>query len=229
MLLSPWNHANVAWTPIDNRMVFAQHPLLNLVASDVEVLAKRLPIIIRAVFNGAAALPEVLITPTDQYNPFGDYTPRTIQDYPFTLVRDAMYVDETGHPSYQNGIWADPNAQHWNTPPGRGFRLFDDEGYPSQALREVIGRLHALAEEAEHTRNLVYNLYQAGGLVHRVVQHYGQNYQVFAVTLDGLQERLRDLNLPEADEAFILASHIAESQRQMHFYQSMQPTNPYGV
>lgn len=227
MLLSPYEHRHLVWTPIDNRSLAAKFPTLNLLAEDVEKLAERLPIVIPVLPQGQTPIPVALITPTQTENPFGEHMPRLLQDYPFSLAPQVVCVDEAGAPIYQDALWADPNAPHWQASPQNGYRLFDDHGQPSEALQQVLKRLRALQPSIARTQALVELLDQAGALSQQQVRHLEQNHHVFRVVTDeDLGDRLDDLDPDRAGQARLFADWIAHSQKALTF---LPPTpSPYG-
>lgn len=217
MLLSPQLHAQSVWTAIDNRNQAAQRPTVTLVAADVEKLHDRLPIVIPQAPQGQTALPMALVNPSRSAHPFGDHTPCLFQDYPFQLVPKALGMDEWGEPALQDTLWIDPSAPHWNTDLRNGYPLFDDEGQPSEALKQVMQRLRALQAEMERTRALVELLNTAGGLSRYRIWHRDQEYHVLKVVMDGLEARLEAIDSPLAMTAAWFADRIAHAQQSLEF------------
>lgn len=228
MLLSPHHHRFYVWSPIDNRSLAARFPTLALTVGDVDKLADRLPIVIPASSQGETPLPIALVTPTQTANPFGEYMPQLMRDYPFQLVPQALCLNDAGETVFQDALWAAPDAPHWQTNPQNGYRLFDDEGQPSAALTDVLARLRALQPEIARTQALVNLLMQAGVLWQQQVHHLEQVYAVYKVEItEGLGEQLEALDSSQAGKALWLAERMEHSQQSLAF---LPPSpSPYGV
>ena len=216
MFISPYQHRYLRCLQIDNRQIAAQQRRIDLVMSDITPLSRRMPIVIPANFSGA--LPQALVTPSDTHDPFNGHTPSLWQEYPFFLAAHSLMVDSDGESTMGDALWADPNAPHLSQATSSGgYRLFGDNGRPSEHLQRVMQRLRQLQQEVARTQALVALLEQAGGLERKIITHHGQSMSIYRVVTDGLADRLEELDAQRAGHALIMAEAIAESQKGVAF------------
>lgn len=216
MFISSYQHRYLRCLQIDNRQIAAQQLRIDLVMSDITPLSRCVPIVIPA--NGVVALPQALVTPSDTHDPFNGHTPCLWQEYPFFLAGQSLVVDDTGAPATADALWADPNAPHLGQAASSGgYRLFDDQGMPSEHLRRVMQRLRQLQEEVGRTQRLVALLERAKGLERKMITHHGHNMSVYRIVVEGLADRLENIDPSQAGHALVMAEAIAESQQNVPF------------
>ncbi len=232
MLISSYQHRYLRCLQIDNRQIAAQQLRIDLVMSDITPLSRCVPIVIPA--NGVVALPQALVTPSDTHDPFNGHIPCLWQEYPFFLAGQSLVVDDKGAPATADALWADPNAPHLGQATSSGgYRLFDDQGMPSEHLRRVMQRLRQLQEEVGRTQRLVALLERAEGLERKMITHHGHSMSVYRIVVEGLADRLENIDPSQAGHALVMAEAIAESQQRLPFTTSAdhwqsQPPSPFG-
>lgn len=209
MLIQPGQHAHLRCLPIENRTFAAAEPSLALVASDVQTLVgSGIPIILPVTPD---ALPKALLTEATHDDSLAGHTPLLWQAYPFSLVPSVVGADAEGSPSFQNVLWAEPDAPHWSQT--HGDRLFTPSGDPAPFLKAVLERLQEQERQACYTRELIALLHQAEALTTAYINYQGQTHAVYRITMDDLGERLQALDGDKGLLAFYFATLVEQSQQ----------------
>lgn len=208
MLITPQQHANLRYLPIDNRYFAALHSWIEVVWEDIEPLMGRgVPIVLEA---GSDALPIALLRPTDRADALCGHMPVMWRDYPFALGPDAVGISHTGQVTCQQSLWADPNAPHWSS--GGGYQLFDSDEKPTPFLKDVISSLQARQRTVQHTYTLVSLLHRAEALSPMSVEYASKRHAIYRIDLTNLAERLIALDSDHSAQALYLATLLQKSQ-----------------
>lgn len=213
MFITAHQHFQARWVATDVRMAAARQRSISLVEADVYALAERLPIILPATPD---ALPQALVVPKDTDMPFGEHTPRLWENYPFSLIPESLGVDDNGEPTTHDMLWMDPLAPQ-PTHPLDGYRLFDQDSQPSEALRGVMQRLRRVQGEVVQTQAMIRLLHDAKALTARKLEHYGESLRVYEVSTEGLDETMDKSHLELAYKAATMAEAIQQSQQSLSF------------
>lgn len=211
MLITRDQHLNQRIQPRDNRYFAAQQPWVSLTIGDISALTHAgLPIVIP---GGPQALPQTLITPSENNHPFGKHTPRLWQHYPFSLTAHAVGLDANDSGQLGTVLQGDPNAPHWWDQ--TGYRLFDDDGQASQFLQKTLAGLRAVQQEVIKTQQLVWQLHQWRVLTPCHVQHAGQWLSIYRIDLTALETHIGSSEDPQAAKLLVMATTLEASQQHL--------------
>jgi hypothetical protein len=212
-LLNPEQHRTLHFTPIDNAwLTFARSPV-PLVLQDLDALQGRYPIVISP--RGAPVpllLPELL--QPDQAVPWGGYTPKQLQAYPFSLIQYPVIADDGSTVEPRESLAIDEYCPHLQL--RAGYRLFDDDGQLTPFTRSLIERLQALARAQYRTERFMRTLERVGVMVPARVYHQGECIDCRLIDPLRLDRAMEALDA-EADglSAIVLAHQLRNAQEKL--------------
>jgi hypothetical protein len=213
LLLNPEQHLDLHFTPIDNAwLTFARSPV-PLVLQDLDALQGRYPIVISPRGTPVPLLLPELLQP-HQAVPWGGYTPKQLQAYPFQLIQQPVIAEDGSTVEIRESLAIDEYCPHLQL--RVGYRLFDDDGQLTPFTCSIIDRLHALARAQSRTERFMRTLERVGVMVPARVYHQGECIDCRLIDPLRLDRAMEALDA-EADglSAIVLAHQLLVAQEKL--------------